>query len=193
MLPPALDMPGADDWPASAALRRVLYDPVSYLHPQRRPPQHPRGNDWLVAAHGLQLSCPTLSWYARRWVGHWLLLPQVALALGCQLERDALGWGGAWLGLPGWARNFALLDPGHPPSAPSRPQHPADPLLSGYRLLLGHALQQLPPPLLQRLPLLFPPRCDGVAVAPQPLQTLWFDLALLHAQNHPDPAAVGCA
>ena len=92
----------------SAQLQRVIYDPLSYIHPERirivpelsaQPAQRAAVNELLIRAGRLDI-CSTESRYVLRepLVQHllcqWDLLVQVAFLLGCSARRGELAWQG---------------------------------------------------------------------------------------------------
>jgi|MedtruStandDraft_1076414.scaffolds.fasta_scaffold01553_6 type III secretion system OrgA/MxiK family protein len=177
----------------SNALQRVLFDPLSYLHPQRvqipasltvHPAARAAANEILLHAYQLEVHCPTLSPQERQWVHHWDHLPQAAYLIGCHTLRADLAWGGASLNLPAWVHSFTAIDlPVTRPAVQSVTGHGIL-LKTGYSRLLAWA-SKLPEPLAQRLPLLFPPDIDSVALQPA-TDPLILTLALQHAQRYPN-------
>jgi len=184
----------------SDALQRVLFDPLSYLHPQRvripasltvRPAARAAANELLLHAYRLEVRCAALSPLARQWVRHWNHLPQAAYLIGCHALRAELAWGGASLSLPAWTHPFTTIDlPVTQPAGQTVTGH--DILLkTGYSQLLAWA-SKLPEPLAQRFPLLFPFDIDTVALQPA-ADPLILTLALQHAQRYPNiPPVFAC-
>ncbi|AVG16922.1 type III secretion apparatus protein OrgA/MxiK [Chromobacterium vaccinii] len=179
----------------SPQVRAILFDPLSYLHPQRlrlpaaldTPRQRAVVNDMLISGHRLDNHWPAgpLNSATRQFLRHWPLLPQAAYLIGCQALRAALGWQGGLLRLPAWAQDFAAMRL-NPPSgiAPSRPVSHNDLLRAGYSRVLAWK-PELPSALAQRLPLPFPPIVDDAPAAPGAPDTLLLTLALQYAQRHP--------
>lgn len=178
----------------SPALLRVLFDPLSYLHPRRLslPPAltesaaaRAAANELLLGAYRLDSDCVDLELdaLARQWLRHWQRLPQVAYLIGCHSLRAGLAWRGGLLTLPEWAHTFsAIALPTD--AAPPQPIPGHDALLrAGYARLQAWR-ERLPLPLAQRLPLLFPSHVDTVEPAPG-ADPLILTLALQHAQRHP--------
>lgn len=178
----------------SDALQRVLFDPLSYLHPYRV--QFPANltatsaaraavNELLLSVFRLEVCHISLDPLARQWVRHWYHLPQAAYLIGCHALRAELAWGGGALNLPDWANNFTVIAL---PDAISIAQPAAlghDKLLTAGYARLQSWTSRLPKPLAQRLPLLFPPYIDSAA--PQPAaDPLILTLALQHAQRYPN-------
>ena len=170
----------------SAQLQRVIYDPLSYIHPERirivpeliaQPAQRAAVNELLIRARRLDI-CSTESCYVLRepLVQHllcqWDLLVQVAFLLGCSARRGELAWQGKLLRLPEWARLFLQAS------------LPVTILCTGYSLLQG-SIRHLPQFLTQRVSLLFPPQAECALSSP-PVDPLMLLLTLQHAQKYPD-------
>lgn len=184
----------------SDALQCVLFEPLSYLHPQRvhipanltvRSAAQAAANELLLHAYRLEVRCAALSPLARQWVRHWNHLPQVAYLIGCHTLRAELAWGGGGLNLPVWAHPFTtIVLPVTQPAGQAVTSH--DILLkTGYSQLLPWA-SKLPEPLEQRFPLLFPSNIDTVALQPA-ADPLILTLALQHAQRYPNiPPVFAC-
>jgi type III secretion system OrgA/MxiK family protein len=176
-------------------VRAILFDPLSYLHPQRlrlpaaldSPRQRAVVNDMLVSGHRLDCHWPAgpLNSAARQFLRHWPRLPQAAYLIGCQTLRAALGWQGGLLRLPAWAQDFAIMGLDSPGGIePSRSLAHNDLLRAGYSHLLAWK-EELPSALAQRLALLFPPIVDGMPAASGSPDVLLLTLALQYAQRHP--------
>ncbi|AXE33253.1 type III secretion apparatus protein OrgA/MxiK [Chromobacterium phragmitis] len=180
----------------NGALRTILFDPLSYLHPERLslPPalSSPEGrrvvNDMLLAGYGLSTDwMPSPDDRSHRWwLESWRHLPQAAYLMGCQLRRAALAERGAILSLPGWAKSFAALSIADADGAAMGENLPGHDglLLAGYGQLLAWRAR-MPEALRQRLPLLFPSWVDANARAPSRPDTLLLTLALQYAKRHP--------
>lgn len=179
--------------PLSDALQRILFDPLSYLHPQRvqiptnltaNPAARVVVNEILLRAFRLENYCADPTPLARQWIYHWHHLPQTAYLIGCHTLRAELAWSGWSLNLPIWANDFTAIAL---PAVVSRGQViPSHDLLlkTGYARLQAWTLR-LPKPLAQRFPLLFPSYID--TAAPQPAaDILLLTLALQHAQRYPN-------
>ncbi|EHQ9038097.1 type III secretion apparatus protein OrgA/MxiK [Escherichia coli] len=182
----------------SAQLQRVIYDPLSYIHPERirivpeliaQPAQRAAVNELLIRAGRLDI-CSTESRHVLRepLVQHllcqWDLLVQVAFLLGCSARRGELAWQGKLLRLPEWARFF--LQASLPVTIPSGIllAESAGVLCTGYSLLQG-CIRHLPQFLTQRVSLLFPPQAE-CALSSSPVDPLMLLLTLQHAQKYPD-------
>lgn len=179
--------------PFPVTLQRVLFDPLSYLHPQRvgfpanltaQPAARAAANELLLAAFCLEVHHLNLTPLAREWVRHWYRLPQTAYLIGCHALRAELAWEGGLLNLPIWASHFTSI--ALPTDAVLGLQNINNSVLmkTGYAKLQAWGAQ-LPKPLAQRFPLLFPPHID--AAPPQPAaDPLILTLALQHAQRNPN-------
>ncbi|MGL5758798.1 type III secretion apparatus protein OrgA/MxiK [Plesiomonas sp.] len=179
-------------------LQRVLFDPLSYLHPARinlatrlLQPASARAaaNELVLAIYQLDTNdMPTISNRQQRlWLNHWWRLPQTAYLLGCHSQKEQLARQGGWLQLPTWARHFAAIN------IPSALDHPSNArctqltlLHAGYSQLLAWS-ETLPYALAQRLPLLFTPELDRLSPLPARADPLLLTLALQHAQRNPQP------
>ncbi|MEJ8674085.1 type III secretion apparatus protein OrgA/MxiK [Chromobacterium amazonense] len=178
----------------ASSLQRVLFDPLSYLHPGRlsltaslTEPATARAavNSLLLAVFKMEHNCDDslLDSLARQWLRHWLRLPQTAYLIGCHFLRADLAWRAGQLALPEWAHAFSTIAlPTEAAPRQAAPSHNAI-LRAGYARLLPWRAR-LPTPLAQRLPLLFPPHVDTVT-AQQGADPLILTLALQHAQRHP--------
>ncbi|UTH74118.1 type III secretion apparatus protein OrgA/MxiK [Chromobacterium sp. IIBBL 290-4] len=174
--------------------RAIVFDPLSYISPQRlalppglaNPQSRAIVNDMLIDAYSLdtRLSGSEISNPAQKFLRHWPRLPQAAYLMGCQTLRAELLRQGAILRLPVWAQAFARLPLGTAPgrASGSRVSH-RDLTCAGYLHLLRWR-DWLPPALAQRLPLLFPPMVDRLAATGQADAQL-LTLALQQAGRHP--------
>lgn len=176
-------------------LQRVLFDPLSYLHPQRvrfpenltaLPAARAAANELLLAAFRLEVHRLDLTLLAREWVRHWYRLPQTAYLIGCHALRAELAWEGGLLKLPVWASHFTSIAL-PTDAAPCLQNIDIDNnvlMKTGYARLQAWGAR-LPKPLAQRFPLLFPPHID--TAPPQPAaDPLILTLALQHAQRNPN-------
>lgn len=175
--------------------RAILFDPLSYIAPQRLPwtpslaNPAARGivNDLLIAAYELDTcwGVNEMSGVARQFLRHWQRLPQAAYLMGCQALRAELLRQGAILRLPGWAQAFVRLPLQTAHNAPStRRVNHRDLSCAGYHQLLRWRTL-LPLALTQRLPLLFPPMVDDLETAAGQPDALLLTLALQQAGRHP--------
>lgn len=186
----------------SLTLQRILFDPLSYIHPYRlrlpphltaQPAARAAANELILAAFRLNSDCneAELDAQARQCLQQWARLPQVAYLIGCHALRAELAWQGRLLQLPAWAQIFTTIDlPTN--SGQQRICANHETLLStGYAQLQAWR-RRLPAPLAQRLQLLFPPQVDKVAshAAASPLI---LTLALQHAQRNPFPPPTASA
>lgn len=188
----------------TAPLESILYDPLSWMHPAwlslpddiTAIRQRASVNTLIIKGMGLSVERPTFGRYslAAKMIDYWQLLPQVAYLLACQQQRARLICKGGLQGLPDWVRTFATLA-----LIPSSLAMPAAALVPaqlaglGKKALLAYR-SMLPDSLGQRIKLLFPP---AIPSSTAPLAgdvdgILLFNLALQHAQRHPDtPDAAG--
>ena len=198
---------------SSTLLQTVMFDPLSYIHPVHfmlptafdNATQHAIINRMLIDHYQLSSELPVIAAGSRDHVflKHWSQLPRLAYLLACQRFRVALSRGGKLLGLPHWARSFAMLPL---PLSQDKPM-PVGVLNSttlleyGLADLLSHC-RGLDPTLRQRLPLLFPFIVKTTAtMLPAPLPILaptaktesgdiLFTLALQHVKKFPGKAAI---
>lgn len=182
----------------SALLQRVVFDPLSYTHPQRmgiapelimRPAERAAVNELLIRAGQLDIClCENHNLLqdpvARYLLYQWDSLVQVAFLLGCSVRRRELAWQGKFLRLPEWARLFLQVNLPIP-VFPGMPEDAHDGLLcSGYSLLQG-SISHLPRFLTQRVSLLFPPQAE-CALSSSPVDPLMLLLAFQYAKRYPD-------
>lgn len=179
-------------------LRRILAEPLDYLHPQRLdvPPgfDSPDARRVLnrillegLVQHG---PWPPLTLVAQQWIRQWQQLPDIARLMGAWRLFPQLARGAALQQLPRRLRQFATCRPGLRASLPLEPS--ALPLqqveAAGFNALSSFS-GFLPPSLFERLPLQFSPHVvDLHAQWPvaDPDTTLFF-LAVQHARLHPNP------
>lgn len=189
--------------PISVILQRILFNPLSYIHPQRI--QHPLSvgdysskevsavNELLLHSLNLEYddSNIKLSSLMQKIIRQWNQLPQVAYLIGCHALRKELTWNGAYLQLPCWVRRFMLIDiPNHNITA-----NPIikgrDALCNNYIMNLGYSFlvywaHELPQSIFQRMQLLFPPMDDLVVFETKEIKPLILILALQYAKTYPN-------
>lgn len=179
--------------PFSETLQRVLFDPLSYLHPQRvrfsvnftaQPATRAAANELLLAAFQLEAHRFDLTPQAKECVRHWYQLPQTAYLIGCHTLRAELAWGGGLLSLPTWASHFTSITLRTSTARGLQNVDHSVLMSTGYARLQAWSTR-LPKPLAQRFPLLFSPHID--TAPPQPAaDPLILTLALQHAQRNPN-------
>lgn len=181
-------------------LRRILAEPLAYLHPQRLViPSEFEGAEARsllnrMVREGLALpgALPStaLGCVAKHWVRHWRQLPSIALLMGAYRLLPALARGAALRCLPASARRFAGYRLGNRGGLPveglsvSRAQVEA----AGLNALWGWH-KQVPSWLLECLALQFSEPVVGLHrqwPVPEPDPTLFF-LAVQHARLDPIP------
>lgn len=181
-----------------APLERVMFDPVSWIHPEHfvppavldSPRQRSALNGMLIAAYGLITERPNLARnaLAAQFVEGWHLLPQVALLIACQRHRATLAWRGWGATLPEWLRQFSapeIVGSFAPRQVPLT--GPAQLLAWGKHELMAFEAC-LPESLSQRLSLLFSPMAgaDEPYDSCRPLPSrLLLKLAFQHAKRNP--------
>jgi type III secretion system OrgA/MxiK family protein len=180
---------------ASSRLQTVMFDPLSYIHPERfalparldAARQHAIINRMLLDHYRLSSCVPRAAPGSldHLLAQHWELLPQLAYLLACQRFRVALLRGGRLLKVPAWARSFAIL----PLQRPDDADAAADTL--GSTALLEHGLVELlsrcrhaAPALQQRIPLLFPSFGKTTALPPPCATTQGGNSLLILALQH---------
>ena len=188
----------------SALLQRVVFDPLSYIHPQRtgivpelimRPAQRAAVNELLIRAGQLDTcTCENPHLLQEPVVQHllcqWDSLVQVAFLLGCSTRRRELAWRGQFFRLPEWGRLFLQVN--LPVPAPEIAENVHGGLLcTGYSLLQG-SIRHLPRFLTQRVSLLFPPQAE-CALSSSPVDPLMLLLAFQYAKRYPDKSFTSIA
>ncbi|MHC8367747.1 secretion system protein [Pseudomonas sp. ZT5P21] len=181
-------------------LRRILAEPLDYVHPQRlsvppgfdSPDARRVLNQILLEGLGQQGPWPPapLTPVAVQWIRQWRLLPYIASLMGAWRLFPQLARGGALQQLPRSLRHFASCRSEPRASVPLEPS--AVPLqqveAAGFNALSSFS-GFLPPPLFERLSLQFSPHAVE-------LHTQWpvaetdtalFFLAVQHARLHPNP------
>ncbi|EAV0498515.1 TPA: oxygen-regulated invasion protein OrgA [Salmonella enterica subsp. enterica serovar Typhimurium] len=175
--------------------QRIIFDPLSYIHPQRlqiapemivRPAARAAANELILAAWRLkngEKECIQNS-LTLLWLRQWRRLPQVAYLLGCHKLRADLARQGALLGLPDWAQAFLAMHQGTSLSVCNKAPNHRFLLSVGYAQL--NALNEfLPESLAQRFPLLFPPFIEE-ALKQDAVEMSILLLALQYAQKYPN-------
>lgn len=98
-------------------VQRILYDPVSWIHPDRFPAiEHLSStrcqsilNDILLEAFALSTECVDLKSNLERYIiMHWALLPSAALMAACQRHRSSLARNGLIVKLDKKVQQFAM-------------------------------------------------------------------------------------
>ena len=181
-------------------LRRILDEPLDYLHPQRlQLPagfNHGKARDALnrILLEGMDspeaaTSMP-LTAVAQLWIRTWGQLPYIACLIGAWRLFPQLVRGKVLQQLPAPVRQFAGCRPGPRVCLPLEGScavlHQVE--AAGFNALVGLA-KYIPPPLLQRLSLQFSPAVvDQQAQWPDAVaDTTLFFLAVQHARLYPNP------
>jgi len=184
----------------SRHVQAVMFDPLSYIHPERltlpaafgAPGQHAIINRMLLDHYQLSSDLPRVMPGSLDYLllKHWLQLPQLAYLLACQRFRVALSRGGKLLSLPDWARSFAVLPLSHSgdDAMPAGGLDITTMLQQGLVDLLSRC-HGVAPALRQRIPLLFP-HIVKMAEFPPPAAAAERDdilliLALQHVKKFP--------
>ncbi|MGN8345630.1 secretion system protein [Pseudomonas sp. SMV71] len=179
-------------------LRRILAEPLAYLHPQRLviPPAF-EGDEARRLLNGMlrdglalpvTLPATALGGVVKQWVRHWRQLPSVALLMGANRLLPMLARGAAWRGLPASVRRFAGCRLGARGGLPveALPVSMAHVEAAGLNALWGWH-RQVPPWLLECLALQFSESVVGLHrqwPVPEPDPTLFF-MAVQHARLDP--------
>ncbi|ECG8591054.1 oxygen-regulated invasion protein OrgA [Salmonella enterica subsp. salamae] len=182
--------------PLTIIWQKIIFDPLSYIHPQRlqiasemiaRPAARAAANELILAALRLKIEKEEIigNSLTQLWLRQWHRLPQIAYLLGCHTFRADLARQGVLLSLPDWAQAFLAMNQGTSLSVCNKaPNH---------RFLLGVGYAQLsalnnglPESLAQRFPLLFPPFIEDAAKQDAVEMSILL-LALQHAQKYPNP------
>lgn len=180
----------------SVILQRVMFDPLSYIHPLRfqAPPylvgnasERAAVNELLIEAFQLEIDHINIGIdsLTRRWLRQWYQLPQVAYLIGCYSQRGNLAWQGGILELPKWSQNFINIELPNKTSTCQMILSHSDLLQIGYTQLELWS-SQLPEPLSQRYTLMFPPRVETKLAVQQTTDLLILTLALQYAQKYPN-------
>lgn len=173
----------------------IIFDPLSYIHPQRinlaaelieRPAARAAANELILAAWQLDKGNIgfTQNSLTQLWLRQWHRLPQVAYLLGCHERRADLARQGLLLKLPDWARAFLVVNQGTSQSTGTQALDHSMLLSIGYAQLKAWC-SCLPEPLIQRFPLLFPAFIEGAPEQPA-VESSILILALQHAQRYPN-------
>jgi type III secretion system OrgA/MxiK family protein len=198
----------------AARFERIMFDPLSYIHPQRlrlpqqldTPRQRAALNDMLLGGFGLASGRTTPSSVAeQQLIMHWQHLPYVCMLVGAQLLKPELAWRGRLLQLSAPVRFFMSL-PLHnevgragadraaerDADMPARRAADAEPhrvQALGLRNMLAWQ-QAASAALLGRMRLLFAPALDACFERPrkqlQPADLFLISQAIQYAKNHPD-------
>jgi type III secretion system OrgA/MxiK family protein len=182
--------------PRHDALRRLIEQPLDYLHPRRLALPADMNTSAVRAAlnpllvDGLALSelpadvALDHSWL-RLWVEHWLLLPKVAKLLGAYLQWGHLAVGGHSRQLNASQRRFAMCDLGQRHAVALAPGQALEQRIeaAGLSALLAWRAR-LPKALGERLVLMFSPEAEALQ-RPFPIHQpdpRLFILAVQHAR-----------
>ncbi|EPE0972890.1 oxygen-regulated invasion protein OrgA [Salmonella bongori] len=175
--------------------QKVIFDPLSYIHPQRlqiasemivRPAARAAANELILAALQLKIEEKEniQNSLTQLWLRQWHRLPQIAYLLGCHKLRADLARQGALLKLPDWAQAFLAMHQGTSLSVCDKAPNHRFLLSVGYGQL--NALNKcLPESLAQRFPLLFPPFIEEAAKQDAVEMSILL-LALQYAQKYPN-------
>lgn len=181
--------------PLSIIWQKIIFDPLSYVHPQRlqidsemivKPAARAAANELILAAWQLKTGEKETiqNSLTQLWLRQWRRLPQIAYLLGCHKLRADLARQGAVLSLPDWAQAFLAMNQGTSLSVCDRAPNHRFLLSVGYAQL--NALSEcLPESLAQRFPLLFPPVIEE-ASKQDAVEMSMLLLALQYAQKYPN-------
>ncbi|VVP32748.1 Oxygen-regulated invasion protein OrgA [Pseudomonas fluorescens] len=187
--------------PSAKALRKVLTQPLDYLHTERfsvplllnTDEARRQLNALIVQGMGWggdrEAESTELCAWSRYWLHNWQHLPRVASLMGCQLHRSDLARAGAMLRLDPVHRAFIRADLGR---CVDTPQPDGASVMQWVQATGLNALQAwdciIPQALMQRLPLQFSPQVVAWqrAMPRLPMETTLFCLAVQHAQLHQD-------
>lgn len=189
--------------PISVILQRIMFNPLSYIHPQRIPhllnvvepssKEVSAVNELLL--HSLNLEYDDLniklSSLVQKLIRQWNALPQVAYLIGCHLLRKELAWNGASLKLPDWARHFMLIDiPSHDITGYSASKG-REILCNNYIMNFGYSFlaywaHELPKSIIQRMQILFPSIDDSLIFEIEDAEPLILLMALQYAKMYPN-------
>ncbi|WP_413794741.1 MULTISPECIES: secretion system protein [unclassified Pseudomonas] len=179
-------------------LRRILAEPLSYLHPQRLviPPEFEDAEARCLLNRMVRdrlalpgaLPSTVLGGVAKQWVRHWRHLPAIALLMGAYRLLPALARGAALRCLPASVRRFAGYRLGARGGLPVEglPVSMEQVEAAGLNALWGWHTQ-VPPWLLECLVLQFSEPVVGLHrqwPVPEPDPMLFF-LAVQHARLDP--------
>jgi type III secretion system OrgA/MxiK family protein len=194
----------------AARFERIMFDPLSYIHPQRlRLPQHfdtPRQraalNDMLLGGFGLACGRTAPTGVAeQQLIMHWQHLPYVCMLVGAQLLKPELAWRGRLLQFSAPVRFFMSLPlhngvdraAGRDADRSARRAADAEPhrvQALGLSNVLGWQAAAASAALLGRMRLLFAPALDACFERPrkplQPADLFLISQAIQYAKNHPD-------
>lgn len=187
--------------PQTEALRKILFEPLDYLHPHRATiPAVFEGKQARMIVNQALLrgfkfgKCDNqqtvLGPWAERWVVHWSRLTTVAYLMGVQLAGTQLAVGGRLCMLEPFARTFLRVNlRGHTQVILADEDDLETSLTAlGLSALLSWKLH-IPEALIERLPLLFAPRVVTLqkSLPPQTLNSSLFLLAVQHARINQIP------
>lgn len=155
-------------------LNKILYDPLSYLHPERLKLNHGListplcrsfVNEIIFDVFNLSDNALTIDSQVKFWVHNWYDLPQIVYLIGCHVSRGELMWRGRILFIPAWARNYLKMTPSYIPeplSSTLKEFTHCSIIKAGYAGLTNY-IDSLPPSLKQRFPLSFPDCVDNIS------------------------------
>ncbi|AKM45455.1 hypothetical protein NL30_37225 [Burkholderia contaminans] len=185
-----------------STVERILFDPVSYIHPARvklsdwaaSAGMRAAVNDIIIEAYGLSVVLrPALTSAERALIETWSQLADVCELVGAQLLRADLAWAGRQLQLPHRIRRFVAASAGQPTR--SGVAHRRALQTSGIEYVqavgIEHVMawqQASSPALRQRVTLMFAPEIDVLTPGVPPSRSA--DIFAIHravqyAKNHP--------
>ncbi|WP_339058235.1 type III secretion apparatus protein OrgA/MxiK [Candidatus Regiella endosymbiont of Tuberolachnus salignus] len=176
-------------------LDRILFDPVSYIHPARfKLPSLLRGeksrsllNDMLINQYHLSTEQPLIVGFTQQLIARWHYLPQISFLIACQRHRAILSRQGVLQRFPAWIQQFAKLNlVAALPCQINQHVNFIQLLADGAREMgLWH--DQLPRSLRQRILLLFPPDIDSMVQKGKSIDSnaLLITLAMQHVKKYP--------
>ena len=102
------------------ALRKIIYDPISYIHPQRvslnnarisNPVLRSITNEMILLQYNLSVEHFSLNSSLIYYINNWNLLPLICLLSGCHFYRERFAERGFFYKVPDVLRNYLSAIP----------------------------------------------------------------------------------
>lgn len=102
------------------ALRKIIYDPISYIHPQRvslnnarisNPVLRSITNEMILLQYNLSVEHFSLNSSLIYYINNWKLFPLICLLSGCHFYRERFAERGFFYKIPEVLRNYLSAIP----------------------------------------------------------------------------------
>lgn len=178
------------------ALRKIIYDPISYIHPQRVSLNNARisnpvlrfiTNEMILLQYNLSVEHFSLNSSLIYYINNWKLFPLICLLSGCHFYRERFAERGFFYKVPDVLRNYLSAIPVEiNEKARYKPGivNYQNIITCGFSTLLPYVRQQ-PLAMQQRFNLLFPDFVDHIQL-PLPLASTLLERITFYAKKNRD-------